>query len=124
MVASASSGFIRTWASYDQETETLFVYLINKRNQPEKIQVVADGRAIESISQAWEYFGTNPEDRFPVWQRKKVRGKKGFLDLKGLSITVIGFELAGNTTNYYFDPVDGDDLNAGTSAEQPFRSLE
>ena len=99
MVATASSGFIRSWASFDPETEILFVYLINKRDQPEKIQLVAEGYDIESISQAWEYFGTGPEDRFPVWQRKKIRGKKGFVYLKGLSITVVGLELGGEVRN-------------------------
>ena len=93
MIASESSGFILTWASYDPEMKNLFVYLVNKGTQPEKVNLSMDGCGIEAVNQAWEYFGTSPEDRFPVWQKKKIRGKDGLIDLKGLSITVVEYEM-------------------------------
>ena len=89
MVRSGSTPFIRTYASFDPGSGTLFVYLINKRNKPERIKLEPENYTPGPGIRAWEYFGQSPEDLHPVWQEKVIGEGAGIVDLKGLSITMI-----------------------------------
>jgi hypothetical protein len=93
MVRSESSASILTWASYDPKEEKLFVYLVNKAEQSEVVKIMTDSHSIVSMVQAWEYFGSSPEDSVPVWQQKRIRTNSGVIDLKGFSITVAEMKL-------------------------------
>jgi alpha-N-arabinofuranosidase len=93
MVRSESSASILTWASYDPKEEKLFVYLVNKAEQPEVVKIMPDSHSIVSMVQAWEYFGSSPEDTVPIWQQKRIRTNSGVIDLKGFSITVAEMKL-------------------------------
>jgi hypothetical protein len=88
MIKSDTVGKIITYASYDPPSNTLYAYLINKGASIETVTLEIENQKIESIPEAWEYFGTSSEDINPVWQVKRIIPGKPFT-LKGTSITVI-----------------------------------
>jgi hypothetical protein len=89
MIRTDTTGRIISFASYDPQTGTLFAYLVNKGYQSEKVILETEDRKIESVLEAWEFFGTSSEDIHPVWQQvKNIRAGRP-VTLKGTSITVI-----------------------------------
>ncbi|MFC4675070.1 hypothetical protein ACFO6W_15320 [Dysgonomonas termitidis] len=94
MVKSESCDSILTYSSIDKERNLLYVYVINKRGSLSRLKLEIPNHKIESLSQAWEYFGKTPEDLNPVWQRKDDTDK--LIGLKGYSITVLEYKLDFN----------------------------
>jgi len=88
MIKSDTTGKIITFASYDEPSGTLYAYLVNKGDSTETVNLGIENREIESIREAWEFFGTSSEDINPVWQMKEIKPGKPFT-LNGTSITVI-----------------------------------
>lgn len=95
MVRSESSGSVITYSSIDWDQNRLFVYAINKGGDVSKVQFLPGQYELESLVQAWEYFGTSPDDCSPVWQ-KMIVNNKSYVELKGYSITVLEYKLGHN----------------------------
>jgi alpha-N-arabinofuranosidase len=114
---------VLAYSSLEPWSDILYVYLVNKGEAQERVQMDIEDHIIGSVLDAREFFGTSPEDIHPVWQRAKRINPGKPITLKGTSITVLKLRL-GQMTRYYFDPVHGDDsLHSGTTPEDPFRSL-
>lgn len=90
MVRSESGESIITYSSIDKEQQSLYVYVINKKETACRLKLEIEGNGTGSLTQTWEYFGSSPDDVNPVWQSKKVNGQ--YIDLKGYSITVLEYE--------------------------------
>jgi hypothetical protein len=97
MVKTTSSVLIRSFASIDRKQNKLFIYLLNKSDQPQVINLDIKGVQTDSVTQAWELFGTGPEDCDPVWQLKDPKDVGNNVLLKPISITVVEYELAPTT---------------------------
>lgn len=93
MVKSGSAPFLTTYASMDPATGTLFVYLINRSQTPERVSINTGGYLVESPPTAWELYGEGPEDPEPVWSVKMTGPGDKTLDLKGTSITVVQMKI-------------------------------
>lgn len=93
MIKTTSSLHTRLFASIKPEEKRLFVYLLNKKDQPQSIRLDIKNQQVKSIVQAWELFGKNPEDRDPVWQKVDLKKNNLDVELKGTSITVIEYGL-------------------------------
>ncbi|HEX2394806.1 MAG TPA: hypothetical protein VHI78_05630, partial [Bacteroidales bacterium] len=93
MVRSDTTGHIVTFASYDPHSSTLFSYLVNKCPDAESIKLEIPGKKIDTIQEAWELYGKEPEDINPVWQHLTEIKPGDPIPLKGTSITVIKIKL-------------------------------
>lgn len=109
------------YAGYDPSGGNLTLYLINKRETPQKIRLEVPGFTIRSMAQAWEYVGMSPRDPHPVWQEKDLTWTNNIMDISGLSITVIKLE---TSSTYYFDPVSGNDSSTGRSPVAAWKSFD
>jgi len=93
MIKTTSTIHIRTFASLDRDNGVLYIYIINKKEEPEKINLDLNKLKVKSILEAHELVGQGPDDLHPVWQ-----ACSGFTDLlafevKGTSVTVIKYQL-------------------------------
>ena len=96
MVKTGTTGKLTAYASYIPETGTLFAYIINKDEKPERIKLsIADNR-IAAIKNFREYFGGSPEDISPVWQSDGNIKPGKTIHLKGTSITMIEMKIEKN----------------------------
>ena len=91
MIKSESKGYIISYASYSPQKDQLFVYLINKGDREESVNIVIPGKVDAKVVQCWEYFGKDDKDLAPVWQQRDVKDKD--ITLKKYSITVIEYKL-------------------------------
>ena len=91
MIKSESKGYIISYASYSPQKDQLFVYLINKGDREESVNIVIPGKVDAKVVQCWEYFGKDDKDLAPVWQQRDVKDKD--ITLKKYSITVIESKL-------------------------------
>jgi hypothetical protein len=89
MVKTDTLHSVITYASFDPEQSTLFIYLINKTEKAEKAKLFIGNYKITSIKQAFEYFGKTSADMNPVWQQKELKNRTRTINLKDLSITVL-----------------------------------
>jgi alpha-N-arabinofuranosidase len=131
MIRAENSGKVLAYASLDPGSHTLYAYLVNKGDAPERVQLETVDHTITSILDAREFFGVSPEDIHPTWQQlKRIKPGKP-VTLKGTSITLLKMRLEprtgdgkGTPATYYFDPVAGNDsLHTGTTPGDPFKSL-
>ena len=89
---------VRSFASHDPRTRRLYVYLVNKSEEAERVRVGLVRSALASIVERWELVGRGPLDTEPVWRRsEKLPSREGPLELllPGTSITVIELEVKG-----------------------------
>lgn len=91
MIKSESKGYIISYASYSPQKDQLFVYLINKGDREESVNIVIPGKVDAKVVQCWEYFGKDDKDLAPVWQQRDVKDKD--ITLKKYSITVLEYKL-------------------------------
>lgn len=91
MIKSESKGRIVSYASYSPQKGLLFVYLINKGDEPENVHIVIPHDNAAKVVQCWEYFGQDDKDIAPVWQQRELKGLE--ISLKKYSITVVEYHL-------------------------------
>jgi hypothetical protein len=89
MVRADSTGKVLAYASLDPGSQTLYVYLINKGDHAETVELDIEGNKILAIREAWELFGNTSEDLHPVWQQAGWIKPGKPVTLKGTSITVL-----------------------------------
>ena len=70
----------------------LLLYLINKTEKQQQIKLDLTDYKVNKLYQAWEYYGKSESDTSPVWQKKDVQNKSGYL-LKPFSINVIDLKI-------------------------------
>ncbi len=93
MLKTTSTVHLRTFASIATKEKKLIVYFVNKDERPQNIHLDIRGAKTNSVDQAWELFGKNADDCEPVWQKREVSSNINDLQVKGTSITVIGYQL-------------------------------
>ena len=93
MVQTTSTLHLRTFASYSPDEDRLYVYLLNKSQDSQFIDLGIHHRGNPTVLQARELFGEGPDDVNPVWQACEEWDNPGKISVKGTSITVIEYEL-------------------------------
>jgi hypothetical protein len=93
MIRTTSTLHIRTFASMEPQKKCLYVYIINKLNQPEKINIKIHNNKVQSIIEARELAGAGPDDLYPLWQEYTGLADPLDFEVKGTSITVFKFQL-------------------------------
>ena len=68
MIRTTSTLYIRTFASLDPKDKLLYVYIINKQGDSEKINLNLNKYKVKSVVEAFELVGQGPDDLNPVWQ--------------------------------------------------------
>jgi alpha-L-arabinofuranosidase len=92
MLKTTSTVYLRSFASVIPAEKKLYVYVVNKNEKPQSIQIDVESSKIKSLIQARELFGKNPDDCEPVWQKREMSNSSN-LEVKGTSITVIEYQL-------------------------------
>jgi len=93
MIRTTSTIHIRTFASVNREDKLLYVYIINKKENTERINLDLNKIKIKSVAEAYELIGEGPDDLNPVWQECSGLTDPLDFEVKGTSITVIKFKL-------------------------------
>ncbi|MFD2612500.1 hypothetical protein [Paenibacillus gansuensis] len=91
MVASSSTAYIRSFASYDPRTGGMSVFLINKSYEEQPIELRIEGVEQPSAPSAvWRLEGTGPDDTAPIWYRAaEMTDVTAAVTLPPVSISVI-----------------------------------
>jgi hypothetical protein len=71
----------------------LYVYIINKKEDPERINLNLNKLKVKSVSEAYELVGQGPDDLCPVWQECSGLTDPFDFEVKGTSITVVKIKL-------------------------------
>jgi len=66
---------------------------LNKGEATKNIKLTIQDRKIKSVVQAWELIGKNSDDLHPVWRKFKIGSDINNVQLKGISITVIEYQI-------------------------------
>jgi hypothetical protein len=93
MIKTTSSLHTRTFASIKSNANKLFVYIINKDDKPQIVQLNVQNKKIRGIVQSWELSGKDPNDCKPSWNKVPVGGDGTRLRLNGTSIRVVEYQL-------------------------------
>jgi alpha-L-arabinofuranosidase len=93
MVNTTATTHIRSFASLIPEEDRLFIYLMNKAENPKSIQLNIEGRKVVSILQAKELVGEGPDDVNPVWQDVPDLTSPEKIEIKGTTIMVLEYKL-------------------------------
>ncbi len=88
MIKAEANPPVIAYSSYSHGENKLFLYLINKSETPQQINININGHAEKTIIQSWEYVGASAEDMHPRWVKKKNSSLKNNQMLKGTSINV------------------------------------
>jgi alpha-N-arabinofuranosidase len=88
MVKAEATAPVISYSSYNPGENKLFVYLINKSEIPQQVNISIAGYTEKSITQSWEYVGTSSDDINPVWKKRKKSSFAKIQILEGSSITV------------------------------------
>jgi alpha-L-arabinofuranosidase len=93
MISTTSTLHIRTFASLVPDEKLLYVYIINKSESTERINIDPGRYKVKSILAAHQLVGQGPDDLEPVWQEYSGMTDPLNFDVKGTSITVIKYLL-------------------------------
>ena len=93
MVQTTSTLHQRTFASLVPEEGSLYVYVINKAEEPVPIRLNIEGAGKPGLVTAHELFGEGPDDVEPVWQECDRWDDPTRFTVKGTSITVVEYFL-------------------------------
>lgn len=94
MVSSSKSGTIRSWASYDPDDKSLNVFLLNKDEVSQDINVALDNYTGSTQNERWILKGSTPGSTDVTWKKSgsvSVIGSSIKTTLEPLSVTVIVF---------------------------------
>jgi len=93
MIKTTSTIHIRTFASHVPEEKLLYVYILNKSEGPEMINLNPGSYKVRSVLEAHQLVSQGPDDLDPVWQEYSGLINPVNFEVKGTSITVIKFKL-------------------------------
>ncbi len=111
------TGFVRTYASYSEDTQRLTVFLVNKNNVVEPTSVSVPGYTGPSANAKWTYTGQSPQDKNPSWENcgsVALQNNSFNLLLEPFSVTVIAFGETGTTAETL--PASPADLTLGQAS--------
>ena len=86
------NGYIRTYASVDEANKNLTVFLINKNDQPEKVNIDLSGFKDVTDYFIQTYSGNGPYDKSPTLSeinQIEMKNKKLSTELSPVSLTII-----------------------------------
>ncbi|MCX6328116.1 MAG: hypothetical protein NTZ85_01195 [Bacteroidia bacterium] len=95
MVNTTGTLHIRSYASYSPDENCLYVYLLNKNQEPAHVKLVIEGRKIDKLEQTGQLTGNGPDDVNPVWNDHISLTKEDLknLELPGTSISELKLKL-------------------------------
>jgi len=93
MIKTTSTIHIRTFASHVPEEKLLYVYILNKSEGSEMINLNPGSYKVRSVLEAHQLVSQGPDDLDPVWQEYSGLINPVNFEVKGTSITVIKFKL-------------------------------
>jgi hypothetical protein len=95
MVRTTNTLHIRTFASYSPAEKILYVYLLNKAEDPVSIDLQISDHFVAGVESYGQLTGQGSDDVDPVWNENVTIAKKdlGDLLLPPVSISVIKIKL-------------------------------
>ncbi|HDS08226.1 MAG TPA: hypothetical protein ENO05_11440 [Bacteroides sp.] len=93
MVRTTSTIHQRTFASLVPEEDRMYVYIVNKAEEPASIRLKIKAAGKPDLIGAHELFGEGPDDLDPVWQECGTWNDPVRFTVKGTSITVVEYFL-------------------------------
>lgn len=95
MVRTTSTLHVRSFASYTAAKDYLYVYLLNKAEQPVPVNLKIENEAIDRVESYGQLTGKGPDDVDPAWNENVTIAKKDLDDLllPPVSISVIKIKL-------------------------------
>jgi alpha-N-arabinofuranosidase len=93
MLKTTSTIHIRSFASYIPETGKLYVYLLNKTDSTQAVNLQIENSKIRSLNQHWVLAGDSPDDTDPVYRQQEIISGRNPQDiiLPGTSISVLEY---------------------------------
>ena len=95
MVYTSKSDNIHSWASFDRERQLLSLFLLNKNQKTQQVEVNFDHYDCNLNSERWVLRGLDPGSTKVIWQQFnpiKVKQSKIATRLEPLSINVLTFK--------------------------------
>ncbi len=89
-------GFLRSYATIDEANKNLCVFLINKNDKPERVQLTIQGAGINTSSTIETYSGKDPYNESPALsEATQVEMNNGIVqaELPSVSINIITLNL-------------------------------
>jgi alpha-L-arabinofuranosidase len=102
MVQASSNTQIRTFASRDQVTGKLNIFLINKETSAQNVNLSVSNYASSASGKRWEYKGSGPSSVNPTWAQNgtvALNNSALSLSLPATSVTVLEFTTSTVTTS-------------------------
>lgn len=96
MVRTVSSNPLVSYASYSPDKGRLIAYVINKSSQGDSISLDIKDFQIIKLLGISELSAKGPNDKTPVWHKRKARNNGNRSRLKGTSITIFEFAVSPN----------------------------
>ena len=93
MVKTTSTIHLRSFASYSPDQKRLYVYILNKLDREQNIDLRIDHPGKPELRLAKELVGEGPDDLEPIWQECERRRDPARVRVKGTSITVLEYRL-------------------------------
>ena len=95
MVGTTGTLHIRSFASYNPDENSMFVYLINKNQAPANINLMVDGYHIDKFDICGQLTADGPDDADPIWNNNVDPGTRSLKNLKlpGTSISVLKLKI-------------------------------
>jgi hypothetical protein len=86
---------IRSFASYSPDESCLYVYLLNKNQEPSRVKLMIDGHSVDKVEMCGQLTAKSPDDLAPVWNDHVSFTKKDLsnFEFPGTSISVIKLKL-------------------------------
>jgi hypothetical protein len=95
MIRTTNTLHVRSFASYSPAENRLYVYLLNKAEQPLAVNLAIENGKLSAVESLGQLTGTGPDDVDPVWNENVPVTKKDLhnLTLPAVSISVLKIRL-------------------------------
>jgi hypothetical protein len=93
--ATKQAGVIRSWASYNPESNSLSIFLLNKDNVAQNVSVTLKNYIANTQNERWILKGSTPESKDITFKKSAsvpLNGSTMATELSPLSVTVITFK--------------------------------
>jgi hypothetical protein len=95
MIRTTNTLHVRSFASYSPAENRLYVYLLNKAEQPLAVNLAIENGKVSVVESLGQLTGTGPDDVDPVWNENVTVARRDLqnLTLPAVSISVLKIRL-------------------------------
>ena len=115
MVASTSTGKVRTYSTYSSADRRLTIFLINKDTAVRETAIRIDNLPGSLSGKRWVFKGSDPGDLYPTWSsagQVAAEGNRITATLDPVSVTVLDITAAGYAFRAVPGTVEAEDFDA------------